>query len=123
MDTRSGAHVGARAICRRLGVLRRDEAFALASLKTKTVFVVIQLVYTLLTFLPAFWCHALEPLHSAALVFVFTCAVWNGANYYIEVFSKSFDKLYKEPSEHLAGDAGAAVQAASEVLASSTHAS
>ena len=50
-------------------------------------------------------------------------AIWNGANYYIEVFSKSFDKLYKEPSEHLAGDAGAAVQAASEVLASSTHAS
>jgi hypothetical protein len=31
------------------------------------------------------------------LALIYSIAVWNGANYYIEVFSKSYDKLYKEP--------------------------
>ena len=40
-------------------------------------------------------------MYTGAVMFIFAMAVWNGANYYIEVFSKSYDLKYKDSHSEL----------------------
>ena len=59
------------------------------SWKTKCVFILVQLLYTVVTLLPVVWLWESFPLHLAYLLAIYTYSIWNGGSYYIEVFSKA----------------------------------
>ena len=79
-------------LCRKLGVYRRDEYPDATSMKTKIVFISVQFFYTLLTFLPTMVMYQSHLWNIAYLIFIFTSAAFNGASFYIEVFSKVYQK-------------------------------
>jgi len=90
-----------KSACRRLGILQRCEGFEVGSTKTKLVFVGAQLGYTLLCCLPCYILHSFKIANTGAIALIFGMAVWNGANYYIEVFSNSYDRTYRETEADL----------------------
>lgn len=96
IDTRSGLHIAVKAACRKLGILHGRENFEVGSTKTKLVFVGAQLGYTMLCYLPSYMMHSAKLANTGAIALIFSTAVWNGANYYIEVFSNSYDRTYRE---------------------------
>eukprot|EP00667_Euglena_gracilis_P009576 EG_transcript_9728 len=84
-------------VCRRCGVLRPEEELDAETWKTKVIFWAVQLLYTLLTFLPAKLAFDHRGV-CVLLIGVCVCvSVWNGANYYIEVFSTRYTLKFKEP--------------------------
>merc|ERR1739844_535863 len=60
----------------------------------KGVFVLSQVIYTILTILHPPLLFKSYYLSCVFLVFVFTMAVWNGASYYIEIFSTRYNLKY-----------------------------
>ena len=78
------------AILESAGVKGKDEVFDPDTLKTKIVFVVSQLVYTVVTILPTPFLYRSYYLSLAYFLFVFGWGTWNGASYYIEVFSERY---------------------------------
>ena len=86
-------------IMRKLGLMKPDEKFDPSSLKTKLVMVTGQLIFTLVTLLPvkpmydSFW------LHSLVMMYAYVNCVWNGASYYIEVFSEAYAKQFEALSK------------------------
>ena len=79
-------------LCRKLGIYRWDEYPDATSLKTKIVFISVQFLYTLLTFSPTMVMYRSHHWNIAYLIFIFTSAAFNGASFYIEVFSKVYQK-------------------------------
>lgn len=85
-------------ICRKYGYLGPTEEFEPETILSKVVFVVSQMVYTLVTILHPPILYRSYYLSCAFLVIIFTMAVWNGASYYIEVFSKRYNLKFVEKS-------------------------
>ncbi|KAI9486590.1 MAG: hypothetical protein EXX96DRAFT_549653 [Benjaminiella poitrasii] len=54
------------------------------------MFMLLQLVYNILTSIPTFFLYRHFWLHTAFLIIMFAVSVWNGASYYIEVFSRRY---------------------------------
>ncbi|KAI8075055.1 hypothetical protein BC940DRAFT_287319 [Gongronella butleri] len=54
------------------------------------MFMLIQLIYNILTSIPTYFLFKSFALHSAFLCVMFAASVWNGANYYIDVFSRRY---------------------------------
>jgi hypothetical protein len=54
------------------------------------MFMLLQLVYHLLTSIPTYFLYRHFWLNTLFLIGMFTASVWNGANYYIEVFSRRY---------------------------------
>lgn len=81
-------------LTRATGVLGPEECFDHRSHKTKAIFVATQFVYTLLTCLPALVIYDSFLWHVAFGLGMFTVAVFNGANYYIDVFSVRYQSKY-----------------------------
>jgi hypothetical protein len=65
-------------------------AFAFGPRWKLEMFVLIQTLYSIVTFIPTIFLFRHFWLHSAFLVVMFAVSVWNGANYYIEVFSRRY---------------------------------
>lgn len=65
----------------------------------------MQLVYTCLALLPVALFWSFFHMHLVYLVCIYLVCVWNGSNYYIEVFSKAYRKQFE-------GDAAARATAA-----------
>jgi len=82
-------------MCTRLGVMRKDELFDAEQMKTKLVFISVQLVYTALTVVPACYLWSCPRVHLLYLAAILAICVWNGASYYIEVFSKAYRKQFE----------------------------
>ena len=59
-----------------------------AAWKTKIIFVVSQLVYTIALLLPGKLLHSSYFLHTIWLMYIFATCVWNGAGYYIEALQR-----------------------------------
>jgi len=78
-------------LCRKCHLFKKDETFHADSWKTKVVFWIAQFVYTILTFLPTYLSFHNIYVNGALLWFVFLVSVWNGANYYFDVFSKKYN--------------------------------
>lgn len=74
--------------CRKIGIFGRNEVFDAFSMKTKMVFIIAQFLYSLLTFGPAYLAYYSQYCHIFLLLFIFSMAAFNGASFYIEVFSK-----------------------------------
>jgi len=82
-------------LCCRVGVMRTGELFDPEHWKTKLVFMSVQLLYTAVTILPATLLWSSRRLHLLYLAAILAVCVWNGAAYYIEVFSKAYRKQFE----------------------------
>jgi len=70
-------------MCAKKGYKREQASYVLMT---------VQLIYTMLTFIPIpFIYHSFE-LHVLYLSAIFLVAVWNGANFYFEIFSETYSK-------------------------------
>jgi hypothetical protein len=76
--------------CRKVGIFGRNEAFNSFSIKTKLVFIIAQFLFSLLMFGPAYLSYNSQYCHIFLLLFIFCMAAFNGASFYIEVFSKVY---------------------------------
>ena len=85
--------------CQKHGYLGPNEDFDSESVLAKTVFVVSQVIYTVVTILHPPILFTSYYLSCVFLICVFTMAVWNGASYYIEVFSKRYNLKFEEKTE------------------------
>jgi len=74
-------------LLRKIGVFGRDENYDSTSMKTKLVFVAAQFVVTLISLVPSYFVYNSPVLHLLYIGLVFMISVFNGANFYIEVFS------------------------------------
>jgi len=102
-DQKNVMHVGVLYIMRASRIMGTNEAFDPCSLKTKVIFMGSQLVYTLISFLPCFLMYNHFVCNTAYGLLISTWAIWNGAVYYIEVFSsrymKKFENILKNTQE------------------------
>jgi len=91
-DSKNGMNKLAKRICTKLHIMELNEEFDSDSLKTKTIFIVSQLLVTVLNMVPvpAIYAHYWVNLVFVLLMFSYT--VWNGGNFYIEIFSRRYWK-------------------------------
>ncbi len=104
---------------RRVGVFGPQEEFNATSAKTKGVFVLSQLLITVVAFLPTplfYWSSACHLLY---IVFIFTVTIFNGASFYIEVFSKRYQlKIARiEEMHRIAQEASSMIQEIAHISA------
>ena len=83
-------NVLAKRVCRATGILGPHEEFQAESWKTKLVFWTGQMVFTLCTLLPAPLLFRYRDLHMAYILLVLAAALYNGSNYYFEVFAARY---------------------------------
>jgi hypothetical protein len=79
-----------RWVARRLRMLPPDGNFASDSALTKAFFVLAQLVYTALTLAPVPLLHRSFAAGLAAIIGWTLCVMWNGSNFYFEVFVQRY---------------------------------
>jgi len=79
----------------RLGWMRKGELFDPDAWKTKSIFVLVQLLYTAATLLVSVFLWSSYEAHLLYLFAISISCVWNGASYYIEVFSKAYQKQFE----------------------------
>jgi len=89
-DKKNAMHKISKQVCRIIGVLKPDEDFDPEALKTKLVFWIGQLIFTLVTLLPTHFLFAHQELHVAYFCYTFAMTVWNGSCYYFEVFASRY---------------------------------
>jgi hypothetical protein len=78
-------------IFRWFGVFGREEDFDSKTMKTKAVFVTGQLMFTLISFLPTPFMYYSSTFHLIYILLILTTSIFNGASFYIEVFSKRYN--------------------------------
>lgn len=77
--------------------------------KCKAIFVATQFVYTLLTLVPSLFVFHDYYYSCGWLIFNFLVGTWNGASYYIEVFSKRYNLKFEQAAKEAeAGEEAAA---------------
>lgn len=87
---------------RRVGLLGPEEPLDPSKPMTKGIFVSVQFVYTLLLLLPPYFLYHWYEGCVMYMAFVFVIGTWNGASYYIEIFSKRYNLKFSAsaaPSE------------------------
>merc|ERR1719336_3500919 len=77
-------------VCTRLGVLAPGEVYHPDQTKTKTIFVVGQLIYAILWLLPTPIFFHFRFLNTTFLLVLVVAGIWRGGSYYIFVFSKVY---------------------------------
>lgn len=87
----------------------KDEEFDHRNLKTKTVFMGTQLLYTLCSVAPVLLWFRYRLVSLWFIVFIFVLGVFNGASYYIEIFSSRYQLKFNRD------DTAKVAQAAAEV--------
>lgn len=90
-DTKNAAARAFLKLFRAIGVFRKDEEYDSRTMKTKIVFVCAQLIFTVVSFLPTPLMYNYSGFHLTWIIFIVTSAVFNGASFYIEVFSKRYN--------------------------------
>ena len=81
-------------LCRSVRLMGPKETFSPPTFKVKSIFVVLQACMTLCTFLPLAWFYRYEWIHTTVVLAILTFSVYNGARYYVQVFSRIYDKRY-----------------------------
>lgn len=94
----SGITLWVHRVVRACGILKPGEMFDSESWKTKMIFISVQLLYTAVTMLPVTWLWSSFYLHVWYLLIILLVCVWNGASYYIEVFSHAYRKQFEGDS-------------------------
>jgi hypothetical protein len=119
-DRRHPLNVVTTLTCRRLRILGPEEALDPETVKTKVVFWVVQLLYTVATFLPAKLAFDHQWACAAVMWALLCLCVWNGANYYIEVFSTRYTLKFRAPDSDVV-DGAASVAPESPGLSGSEN--
>lgn len=111
-DTKNDASRSVLRGLRKIGLFGRSEEFDSTSMKTKLVFVASQLALTVFSFLPTWIVYNSSSAHLCWIGFIFTVSIFNGASFYIEVFSVRYQVQLKRLDEmqSIARDATAAMQ-------------
>ncbi|KAL0074588.1 hypothetical protein J3Q64DRAFT_1649090 [Phycomyces blakesleeanus] len=69
------------------------------------MFMLLQLAYNILTTIPTCFLYSHFWVHTIFLISMFAASVWNGANYYIEVFSRRYNlEVEKMDKKNLKAD-------------------
>ena len=63
--------------------------------KTRVVFMVSQFGYTLFAMLPTIFMFHNQTVHALVLLATYVISIWNGAGFYIEVFSAQYLKQFE----------------------------
>ena len=95
-DYKAGVTRFALRVGRAIGAFGKEELFDAGSLKTKFVFVTLQLVYTVVTFVPIPLCYRSKTAHTSLMLLAFLSCIWNGAEYYIDIFSRRYARKFEE---------------------------
>eukprot|EP00729_Bicosta_minor_P010496 gene10496-35349_t len=82
-------------VCRKLGVFRADETYDSTTLKTRIVFMNGQFFYTFFAMLPTYFMFHNQTVHALTLLIIYIISIWNGAGFYIEVFSAQYLKQFE----------------------------
>ena len=101
-DHRNGMHQFCKKVCRQSGIFTPTETFDSETWKSKFIFWVAQLVYTLVTLLPGIIVYHNFYLNAAFLVLVLLRCIWNGASFYIEVFAERYRLKFVSEEEDAA---------------------
>jgi hypothetical protein len=94
LDTQRPIHILVLAVLRRLKVMQQDEVFNPSHLKTKVIFMTSQLVYTAIVMLPVPFAYRYKWFCSFYVLLIFCMSVYNGGEYYIEVFSRRYYRQF-----------------------------
>ena len=89
-DTKNALAVSVLKFLKKVRVFGKDESYDSGTMKTKLVFVASQLVYTLVAFLPTSLMYNSRHCHLIYILLIVVNSVFNGASFYIEVFSKRY---------------------------------
>eukprot|EP00566_Odontella_aurita_P012427 CAMPEP_0113581328 /NCGR_PEP_ID=MMETSP0015_2-20120614/31223_1 /TAXON_ID=2838 /ORGANISM="Odontella" /LENGTH=481 /DNA_ID=CAMNT_0000485727 /DNA_START=138 /DNA_END=1583 /DNA_ORIENTATION=+ /assembly_acc=CAM_ASM_000160 len=89
-DSKNFMHIFALRTCRVFGVIGHDETFEPEAMKTKIVFWIGQALFIVATLFPIPLLFSSYILNSGYILFVLSATVWNGANYYFEVFAARY---------------------------------
>lgn len=84
---------------RRMGIFGQQEDFDSTTMKTKMVFVCCQLLLTLVSFIPTPLFYYSNFSHLFWIGLIFTISIFNGASFYIEVFSVRYQAQLKKLDE------------------------
>lgn len=98
-DSKNVMHVMAKKVCRAIGVLGRVEDFDPEALKTKLVFWIGQLLFTVITLVPTPFLFANYSSNTGYILLVLSTAVYNGSNYYFEVFAARYIQKLESASK------------------------
>lgn len=90
-DTKNAAARAFLKAFRMVGIFKKDEDYDSRTLKTKIVFVFAQLIFTVVSFIPTPLMYRYSGFHLTWIILIVTSAVFNGASFYIEVFSKRYN--------------------------------
>jgi len=87
-------------VCKKVGIMSREEQFDSEVLKYKVIFVMVQGIFTLLCLIPPYFLYTNYALSFVYIVSIFIWCVWRGGTYYIEVFSERYKlKFIKQDSQ------------------------
>eukprot|EP00484_Ammonia_sp_Unknown_P025688 CAMPEP_0197034094 /NCGR_PEP_ID=MMETSP1384-20130603/12302_1 /TAXON_ID=29189 /ORGANISM="Ammonia sp." /LENGTH=540 /DNA_ID=CAMNT_0042463977 /DNA_START=23 /DNA_END=1645 /DNA_ORIENTATION=+ len=100
-DSKNFTNKLGRKLCISLKVMRKDEQFDSTKWKTKLIFVLLNFMYYMITVLPAFWIFRYKYVHLGVMLFAIFSSVWQGANYYIEVFSERYSNSLEKKAKQL----------------------
>jgi len=103
-DSKNVMHRVAKRVCRATGILAPDEDFDPEATKTKMVFWIGQLIFTVLTLIPVPFLFASYTVNTAYILFVLSAAVYNGSNYYFEIFASRYLQQLEDKAARAAED-------------------
>jgi hypothetical protein len=95
-DSKNAMHKVTKKVCRSIGVLGAEEDFDPESLKTKIVFWIGQLLFIIITLTPIPILFVNFTANTVYILFVIFAAVYNGSNYYFEVFASRYIQKLEE---------------------------
>jgi len=81
--------------------MKKDEDFDSTELKTKCIFVALNFIYFLITIVPAGLIFKFKYGHLGVLLLAIGSSIWQGANYYIEVFSERYHNSLEQKAKQL----------------------
>jgi len=86
-------------ILMQLNMMKKDDVLDPDDIKSKLIFAIVQLIYTALTILPAKFLYGSYTFSCFFIFLMFGWGTWNGASYYIEVFSERYKLKFTKMEE------------------------
>jgi len=108
-DSKNPMHKIAKKVCRNIGVLSPEEDFDPESLKTKCVFWTGNFIFIIITLLPIPILFANVKANTLYMLFVISAAVYNGSNYYFEVFASRYIQKLEDKQKEIRSTEGETV--------------
>lgn len=85
-------------ICRKIGLLRRDENLDGMQLKGRLIFMFLQLCFTLVWLPLSLLAFKNYYFHAALIIVTYFNVVWNGAKFYIRIFAVRYQVKFASPT-------------------------